>query len=129
MIYRILIMEDDLRLALEWRDVFQLNHYEVTLTHNGDEAIKMLETVHFDLVVTDLFVAKGRGGLSVVGKLIKMGRSAPPVIAVTGMLRENEAGDTNSFLRQARLLGASASIEKPFAAAELIILAEKLIEQ
>lgn len=125
---RILIMEDNVSLAMEWRDVFALNNYDVTLTQDGDEAAEYLDAESFDLVVTDLFVKGARGGLHVIVKLRRMGAKAPPVIAVTGAtgsaVRETE---TNLFLEQAKSLGASSAIQKPFGAVELVILAQSLI--
>lgn len=127
---RVLIMEDNVSLAMEWRDVFALNKYSVTLAHNGDEAVEYLDLETYDLVVTDLFVKGGRGGLHVIVKLRRMGLKAPPVIAVTGAtasaVRETE---TNIFLEQAKSLGASAAIQKPFGTAELVILGQSLIEE
>ncbi len=125
---RILIMEDNLQLAFEWRDVFELNGYEVVLTHSGEEAIGVLQNDKVDLVVSDLFVARGKGGLSVIGALRTLGPHAPPVIAVTGASASLEESDTESrFLTQARRLGASSSIKKPFLPAELVVLADALL--
>jgi len=58
-----------------------------------------------------------------------MGRKAPPVVAVTGALvaSVNDA-DVNLFLRQAQSLGASATIQKPFNSAELVLLVQSLLE-
>ena len=125
---RILIMEDNLQLALEWREAFELSGHEVLLTHSGEEAIQVLRDGGVDLVVSDLFVARGKGGLSVIGALRTMGKEAPPVIAVTGA--SSTVGDTeseNRFLAQARRLGASDSIKKPFLPAELVVMADALL--
>ena len=127
---RILIMEDNLQLAFEWRDVFELNGYKVLLTHSGEEAIGVLQNDKVDLVVSDLFVAGGKGGLSVIGALRTLGPDAPPVIAVTGASASPEESDTESrFLTQARRLGASSSIKKPFLPAELVVLADTLLAE
>jgi CheY-like chemotaxis protein len=124
----ILIMEDNLSLAMDWRDAFELNGHQVTLCHTGDEAIVNLEEFEFDLVVTDMFVPKGKGGLHVIGKLATMGADAPVTIAVTGARGQSEypLESTNIFLNQAKRLGSSVCIEKPFPAAELLMLARKL---
>lgn len=126
---RILIMEDNLQLAFEWRDVFELNGHQVVLTHSGEEAIEVLRGGGIDLVVSDLFVTNGKGGLSVIAALKILGREAPPVIAVTGAsssIDDDEA--ENRFLAQARRLGASDSIKKPFLPAELVVLADSLLQ-
>lgn len=119
-------MEDNIPLALEWKSAFETNGYKVTLCHSGDEAIAHLDETTFDLVITDMFVPKGRGGLQVIGKLLTMGEVAPPAIAVTGAVgRRTPIQETNHFLEQARRLGASASIEKPFDAPDLVFLANQ----
>jgi len=81
---RVLIMEDNLSLAFDWKDEFELKKFDVTLCSDADQAISHLNDSDFDIVVTDLFVPKGRGGLHVIAKLLRMGKSAPPSIAVTG---------------------------------------------
>jgi DNA-binding response OmpR family regulator len=125
---RALIMEDEMSLAFDWRDAFALNQFNVTLTHNGEDAAAFLESEGFDIVIVDLFVKTGPGGLFVISKLARMGAKAPPVIAVTGAGQfSHRANETNLFLKQAGNLGASATMEKPFLAAELLLEAEKLI--
>lgn len=126
----VLIMEDNVLLAHDWRGVFELNGHKVTLTHNGDDAIAHLETTKFDLVITDLFVPNAKGGLHVIGRLMRVKRPRPPVIAVTGKKRfKDQEKDTNYFLQQTKHLGVSATIEKPFAPAELLLIAEEFWEK
>ncbi len=124
---RILIMEDNTALALEWKAAFELNGASVTLCHSGNEGLAYLENYRFDLVITDMFVKEGGGGLHILLRLFKMGGTAPPAIAVTGAGgSKSTMKDRNLFLEQARRLGASAHILKPFPAAELVMLAREL---
>ena len=126
----VLIMEDETVTALDWQNTFELNGYKVTLTHTGDEAIACLETTQFDLVVTDIFVPRAKGGLHVVGKVLTMGRGAPPVIVVTGSRRHKDDEDgQNYFLSQVKKLGASNTLEKPFPSSELILMAEDIFKR
>lgn len=123
----ILISEDNITLAFEWRDIFELNGHAVTLCHNAVDAAVLLENTKFDLVITDMFMPGGKGGLHVIGAMILMGEAAPPAIAVTGQRsRSYPTDETNLFLHQAKRLGASAALEKPFAAAELLAVAQRL---
>lgn len=128
---RILIMDDNAALAMEWRDVFELNQIDVEISHTAEEAVEYLDAESFDLVITDLFVKGSKGGLHVLAKLMKMGTEAPPAIAVTGSFvrADRNQSDENLFLRQARKLGSSATIQKPFPPIELVVLARKLWEQ
>jgi len=125
---RVLIMEDNHDLAVEWRDAFELNQYSVALSSNGDEAAKYLASEKFDLVITDIFVKNGKGGLFLLTQLLKMGADAPPAIAVTGAFaHSNSSEEQNLFLEQAGRLGASANISKPFLPMELLLLADSLL--
>jgi len=124
---RVLIMEDNTALALEWKSAFELNNAAVTVCSNGEEGLAFLEKYTFDLVITDMFVNEGSGGLHILLKLFKMGQSAPPAIAVTGARGTLAAlKERNMFLEQARRLGATGHILKPFPAAELVIMAQDL---
>ena len=124
---RILIMEDNTPLAMEWKAAFELNGAVVTICNNGDEGLVCLDTYKFDLVITDMFVNEGSGGLHILLKLFKMGPSAPPAIAVTGARGTiTSLQQHNVFLDQASRLGSSANILKPFPAAELVMLAREL---
>jgi len=120
-------MEDNIALAFDWRDEFELNGHKVTLCHTGEDAIAHLEKTKFDLVVTDMFVNGAKGGLHVITKLLLMRKEAPPTIAVTGersgVSRDKES---NLFLRQALKLGASSVIQKPFPVGELMLAAHLL---
>lgn len=126
---RILIMEDNTPLAMEWKTAFELNDAVVTICNNGDEGLVYLEKHKYDLVITDMFVNEGSGGLHILLKLFKMGASAPPAIAVTGaqsFSKSHKQKDHNVFLEQASRLGASAHILKPFPAGELVRIAREL---
>ena len=123
----VLIMEDNMQLAFDWRDAFELNGHQVTVCHNAEDATAHLEQTKFDLVVTDMFVKKGKGGLHVIAKLTSMYEGAPPTIAVTGARSsDGDKKNKNLFLEQAMNLGVCATIEKPFPADKLIKEANSL---
>lgn len=123
----VLIMEDNIALANDWREEFELNGHEVTLSHTGDDAIAHLEATKFDLVVTDMFVKDGNGGLHVLTKLVLMRKDAPPTIAVTGARSgPSRSKESNLFLDQALKLGVSSVLQKPFPVGELMLAAHLL---
>jgi len=124
---RVLIMEDNISLALEWKEAFELNQFDVVLCGNADEVISYLENESFDLVVTDIFIAGGKGGLHVLAKLSSMLEDAPPAITVTGarIISDNQS-ETNLFLAQAKRLGSTVNIEKPFPPKELVMIGNSL---
>lgn len=130
MMKRVLIMEDSVELAMDWRDALERNGYTVQLTYSGEEAIRALEKAAFDVVITDLFTNTKQGGLALIARLKTMGAKAPPVIAVTGapnLVIQN--ADKSLFLGQAEKLGASYTFTKPVPAAELVVAADELISR
>lgn len=126
---RVLIMEDNLSLCLDWKAAFELNHCHVEITHSGEDAVGFLEQQTFDLIVLDVFVPGAKGGLYVLGKLLLM-EQQPPCITVTGAHAHHgpfsQKFGENTYLRQAERLGASATLRKPFVAAELVAAASTL---
>ena len=127
---RILILENDIRLAIEWVAAFELNHYQVSLCDTVEQALAFLEDTRFDLVVTDLFLDEKEGGLHLLRQISFMTGNAPPVIAVTGARLPNaKSKDSNIFLKSAELLGAKAHIQKPFPAGELLFVAEEIFSK
>ena len=126
---RVLIMEDNLALGLEWVSAFELNQCDATLCDNVRDAIDFLEASSFDLLVTDLFVNEEQGGLHLLRQLVTLESKPPPIIAVTGAVIPNRnESDRNIFLETARLLGATTYIQKPFPAGELVLMAHELWE-
>lgn len=128
---RVLIMEDNIDLAMEWAAAFELNQCEVTLCNNVEDAIGFLENESFDLLITDLFVKEQEGGFHLLRKLNLNPEKKVPTIAVTGArIPQNNDKDKNKnvFLESATLLGASSYIQKPFPAAELVVMAHTLWE-
>lgn len=127
---RVLIMEDNIGLAMEWASAFELNNCNVTLCSNVLDAVGFLENEVFDLVITDLFVGGEQGGLHLLRKLDLTKNVGVPTIAVTGAkIPQSKSRDKNVFLESARILGASEYIQKPFPAAELVLMAHKLWDQ
>jgi len=120
-------MEDNRDLAIDWKQTFELNQCDVEVVHNGDDAQLFLESEHFDLVITDLFVEGHKGGLHVLSCLVQMGEEAPPSIAVTGSFSYSSTSvEKNLFLEQASRLGASVHLAKPFQPIELVSIAQSL---
>lgn len=126
---RVLIVEDNITLGLEWVSTFELNQCVVTLCDNVRDALDFLEAETYDLLITDLFLNEEKGGLHLLRELAKLEESPPPIIAVTGAVIPNSShSDRNIFLESARILGATSYIQKPFPAGELVVMAHDLWE-
>lgn len=56
-----LIVDDDENLLIIMREALECNDFDVTSAKSGNEAIKILETESFDILVTDLYMDNGGG--------------------------------------------------------------------
>jgi len=60
-VIRILLAEDESKVARAVQDGLEAEGYEVTLAATGDEGLQAANTRHFDLIVLDLMLP-GRDG-------------------------------------------------------------------
>lgn len=108
---RILIAEDDARLAEHLRRAFLDRGYIVDLAHNGEDAWLLAETEGYDLLILDIMMPK-RSGLDVLRELRNRGFDTP-VLLLT-------ARDSVSDKVAGLDLGADDYLTKPFTMAELL---------
>ncbi|PLX83135.1 MAG: two-component system response regulator [Desulfuromonas sp.] len=81
--------------------------YEVVEAKDGEEALKIMENQHVDMLVTDLNMPK-LDGIGLVKQVRKLpGHRFMPIIMLT-----TETND--EFKRQGKVVGASGWIVKPF---------------
>jgi DNA-binding NtrC family response regulator len=111
---RILVADDDEQYRLMLQRSLERAGYQVTTADNGLTAIAAAMRAEQDLAVIDLLMPE-KEGLETIREL-KALRPSLPVIAISGGGR----GDPANYLRAARLLGAVASIEKPFSIQDLL---------
>lgn len=116
---RILIVEDELQLARLME--LELDHegYAVKVSHNGREALGLLQEEEFDLVLLDIMLPE-MDGVEVCRRLREF--SDIPVIMVTArdaVPEKVEALDT----------GADDYITKPFAIEELLARIRALLRR
>lgn len=89
----------------------------VTCVSTGQEAVKVLRTVHVDLVITDILMPDG-DGLEVITEL-KHAQPSVRVIAMSGGGNHLRAAECLKF---ARGLGAHGTLMKPFNREQLLEL-------
>jgi len=106
---KILIIEDDYRLAKSMYQTLQENHL-VELVLSGEEALEAVKTTAYELVILDLYLPD-MPGLTICKKLRKLGQQMP-ILVVTG---EHKATTVVELLDA----GADDYLTKPFAVAEL----------
>jgi DNA-binding response OmpR family regulator len=104
---RVLIVDDDARLAHIVGLYFQVQHFEVVTVSNGEQAMGLLRRGLPDLVILDVMMP-GLDGISVCRRIRSMpGAAALPIIVFTAL---SDAAD----LAGARAAGADQVITKPF---------------
>ena len=71
--YEILLVDDDPLILKAIKPALQQEGYQVTTAENGESAIELLESKHFDILMTDL-VMDAIDGIGVLkqGKAIKL---------------------------------------------------------
>jgi len=108
---RILVVEDEQKLAQALRDGLQADNHSVDLAHTGEEGFYRAETESYDLVLMDVTLP-GRSGIEILAAMRQRGFKTP-VLMLT-------ARDTV----QDRVLGLDSGADdylvKPFAFPELL---------
>lgn len=120
---RILVIDDDDAMRSLLRRTLERAGYLVVEASNGRDALRIVSSAQFQLVVTDLLMPE-KDGIEVV---LHLRRSYPglPVIAISGGGRV-PAGE---YLEMARTLGASEILAKPFDMPVFLKTVERLLAE
>jgi len=108
---RILLVEDEKKLAKALRDGLGAQRYDVTIASTGEEGFFLVNHQSFDLVVLDLMLPR-RDGIEVLTTLRKRGLRTPVLILTAKDTIEDRVHGLDS--------GADDYLVKPFAFAELL---------
>ena len=108
---RILIIEDEKKVAEALRKGLEAEHYEATVAHTGEEGFFQLNAGVFDLVILDLMLP-GRDGIEILTTLRKRGIETPVLILTARDSVEDRVLGLDS--------GADDYLVKPFAFPELL---------
>jgi DNA-binding response OmpR family regulator len=108
---RVLVVEDEKKLAGFVKKSLQEAGMTVDVSHNGDEALMLAEDTPFDAIVLDVMLP-GRDGLSILRKLREQ-RNCVPVLLVTARAGVSERIEGLN-------MGADDYLAKPFSTGELI---------
>lgn len=108
---RILVVEDEAKVAQALRQGLEREKYEVVVAPTGEEGFFLVNAEEFDLVILDLMLP-GRDGLEVLATLRKRGLETPVLI----LTARDAVEDRVQGLDQ----GADDYLVKPFAFAELL---------
>jgi CheY-like chemotaxis protein len=115
---RVLVIDGDLAVNTAVETTLELYGYDVTVAEDSRSGLAAAEQSRFDLIIVDIFMP-GMDGLASIRRLKELAPSVP-VVALSGFCFRNSAGPAPDFLAMAAKLGAAGSLQKPFAARELL---------
>ena len=108
---RVLIVEDEVRLAATLQDLLELNGYTADVCHNGEEGLDNALTSIYDVILLDVMLPK-MDGFTVLRRL-RAEHNATPVLMLTA---RSETSDKVTGLDS----GADYYLTKPFEPKELL---------
>ena len=108
---RVLVVEDDAKLAGYLRQALREEGFAVDVAHTGTEGALLSRTEPYDVVVLDVLLP-GKNGFQIVSELREAGGSTP-VLMLT-------ARDDTASMVQSLDLGADDYVTKPFKFEELL---------
>lgn len=117
---RVLLAEDDKKVASHIRNALRQHGYAVDVVHHGDEALALAQSSQFDAIVLDVMMP-GRDGLSVL-RALRERRIITPVMLLTA---RGEVSERVEGLR----LGADDYLAKPFDMKELMARIDALLRR
>ncbi len=107
----ILVVDDDAGVRDVVRSMLESEGYCVSVAQNGREALNVLKTQDFQVVITDLVMPEQEGIETI--KIVRRDYPAVKVIAMSGAF----GGD---YLRIAGYLGAHGTLAKPLQMASVL---------
>jgi DNA-binding response OmpR family regulator len=117
---RVLVVEDEKKVARALREGLEAEHYDVRVASTGEEGFFLANHETFDLVLLDLMLPR-RDGLEILTTLRKRGLQTPVLILT--------AKDTVDDRVQGLDSGADDYLVKPFAVPELLARVRALLRR
>jgi DNA-binding NtrC family response regulator len=116
----ILVIDDEPHMRRLIARILNGSGHTVHQANNGRDGIGLFHRVHPALVITDIVMPDMEG----IEMIRELHREAPtiPILAISG-------GGPAVYLQAATGLGATAALAKPFGAAELLSVVERLLKE
>jgi len=117
---RILVIEDEAKVARALKEGLEGEHYQVVVARTGEEGFFLVNAETFDLVLLDLMLP-GRAGLEVLAACRRRGLHTPVLILTARDAVEDRVLGLDS--------GADDYVVKPFAFPELLARIRALLRR
>lgn len=118
--FKILVVEDDKELLSLFKHVLIKNGYDAVVAGNGQEALKLLDSEYFDMIISDIMMPV-MDGYELVRALREAGNSIP-VMMIT-------AKDAFDDMRLGFLSGTDDYMVKPINTNEMILRVGALLRR
>jgi DNA-binding response OmpR family regulator len=115
---RILVADDDKELVQTIEEELIIEGYEVVIAHDGEEALKAIQSTPFQIAILDLKMPKITG-LEILQKVKKEFPAMKTIILTAYANLEN--------VKKCRDLGADEVVEKPYDLGELFTAIEYFV--
>jgi DNA-binding response OmpR family regulator len=117
---RVLVIEDERKVAQAIKQGLEGNSYSVSVAHTGEEGFFLANSETFDLVVLDVMLP-GRSGIEVLSAIRKLGRKIPVLLLTAKDSIEDRVVGLDA--------GADDYLVKPFAFPELLARTRALLRR
>src|SRR6184192_4304216 len=117
---RILVVEDEVKVAKALKEGLEDERYEAVIAHTGEDAFFRINTEQFDVIVLDVMLP-GRDGLQILTSIRKHGIHTLVLLLTARDTLEDRVAGLNS--------GGDDYLVKPFAFAELLARIRALLRR
>lgn len=121
---KILVVDDEKQIRDILMQFLTRAGHEVELAEDGVVAMQKYRASEFDLIITDLMMAK-KNGLELIQEISREFGEIR-VIAISGGVPTTPS---DYYLSVAKLMGASKVLDKPFTKGELLAAVDTILEQ
>ena len=115
---QILVVDDDVEMALIMKDALERHQFKVILAHDGLQAVERSKQNNIDLILLDVRMPFFSGFWFCDAFKQREETRDIPIIMISGIMDEENS-------QKARDLGATACLQKPFKPSDLVQLVEQ----